>query len=202
MNLALGDADATVEQRIVVQPSRLMTGVGGGHDIDLRRLATDGVVLLGRVREGLDGKIAFVPDLGENLRRGDASMFDLMRRCDEHVARHGLDFPAPHRSTESLPDPAEVAAPILELDLAAAGIATIIWANGFCFEFDWVDLPVFRSCTASWSRVPCHKRGVTSVPGVYFLGLPWLHKWKSAFLFGVGEDAEYLARRIARNAQP
>ncbi len=37
------------------------------------------------------------------------------------------------------------------------------------------------------------RRGITDVPGLYFLGLPWLHKWKSAFPFGAGEDAEYLA---------
>jgi putative flavoprotein involved in K+ transport len=39
------------------------------------------------------------------------------------------------------------------------------------------------------------------VPGVYFLGLPWLHKLKSAFLHGVGEDAEYLAVQIAGDAR-
>ena len=101
---------------------------------------------------------------------------------------------------EALRDPAEVANPILALDLAAAGISTIIWANGFRYDFDWIDLPVFG--TAPSHRVPSHRRGITGVPGVYFLGLSWLHKWKSAFLFGVGDDAEHLAIRIARTARP
>ena len=196
-NLALGDADTTTDQRVKAQPSRLMTGVGGGHDVDLRRLAADGVVLLGRVRGGQDGKLALAPDLGANLARGDASLIALLRRCDEHVVRNGLDFPAPDPPQESRPEPAEAVDPILTLDLAAAGISAIIWANGFRYDFNWIDLPTFRDCAEPSHRVPSHKRGVTSVPGVYFLGLPWLHKWKSAFLFGVGEEAEYLAAQIA-----
>jgi len=196
-NLALGEADRTVEQRVNAQPSRLMTGVSGGHDVDLRQLAADGVTLLGRVLGGCDGKLALAADLGENLAHGDASLTALKRRCDDHVVRNGLDFPAPEACRETLPDPAEVADPILMLDLADAGISTLIWANGFRFDFGWIDLPAFGSCTDESNLVPCHKRGITDVPGLYFLGLPWLHKWKSAFLFGVGEDAEHLAANIA-----
>jgi putative flavoprotein involved in K+ transport len=201
-NLALGDADRTVDQRVDAQPSRLMTGVGGGHDIDLRRLAADGVVLLGRVLGGHDGKLSLAPDLGENLVRGDASLVDLLRRCDEHVARNGLDFPAPDTSAETVREPKEVADPILTLDLAAADISTIIWANGFRCDFGWIDLPIFGNAKEPVKRMPRHTRGITRVRGVYFLGLPWLHKWKSAFLFGVGEDAEYIAAQVVRDAQP
>jgi putative flavoprotein involved in K+ transport len=200
-NLALGDADTTVDQRISAQPSRLMTGVGGGHDVDLRRLAAEGVVLLGRVLGGRDGRLALAPDLGENLVRGDASLIALTRRCDEHVVRNRLEFPPPDPRTEILPDPKEVADPILTLDLAAEGISTIVWANGFRCDFSWIDLPIFGNGTESSNRVPRHKRGITCVPGVYVLGLPWLHKWKSAFLFGVGEDAEHLAEQIARGPE-
>ena len=199
-NLALGDADTTLDKRMHAQPSRLMTGVGGGHDVDLRRLAADGVVLLGRVLACRDGRLALAPDLGENLARGDASLIALTRRCDEYVVRNGLDFPAPE-GTEILPDPKEVASPILSLDLAAAGISTIIWANGFRYDFSWIDLPIFGNCPGLSHRAPSHKRGITCAPGVYFLGLPWLHKWKSAFLFGVGEDAEHIAGEIARDSR-
>jgi putative flavoprotein involved in K+ transport len=199
-NLALGDADTTVDQRVHAQPSRLMTGVGGGHDIDLRRLAADGVVLLGRVLGCQDGRLALAPDLGENLARGDASLVALTRRCDEYVARNGLNFPAPE-GTEPLPDPKEVSSPILSLDLVAAGVSTIIWANGFRYDFNWIDLPIFGDCSGLSKQALSHKRGITGVPGVYFLGLPWLHKWKSAFLFGVGEDAEHIAGEIASDAR-
>jgi putative flavoprotein involved in K+ transport len=196
-NLALGDADRTVDQRVSAQPSRLMTGVGGGHDVDLHRLARDGVVLLGRVRGGEDGRLALAPDLAENLARGDASLMALIRRCDEHVVRNGLDFPASDPHAAPLPDPKDASDPMLTLDLADASISTIIWAHGFRYDFSWIDLPIFGECTDPAHRAPRHKRGLTCIPGVYFLGLPWLHKWKSAFLFGVGEDADYLAAQLA-----
>jgi putative flavoprotein involved in K+ transport len=194
-NLALGDADMTVIERTGAQPSRLMTGVRGGYDVDLRGLAARGIVLLGRVVGAEDGKLTLAPDLNQNLKQGDASQVALERRCDVYAANHGLELPAPEPSVEFWPDPKEVTEPILTLDLATEKISTIVWANGFRFDFGWIELPVFGG--GEQTPGPSHIRGVTRVPGVYFLGLPWLHKWKSAFLFGVGEDAEYLATRIA-----
>ena len=67
---------------------------------------------------------------------------------------------------------------------------------------NWIDLQIFANETQPSGRVPVHKRGLTNVPGVYFLGLPWLHKLKSSFLHGVGEDAEHLAEHIANDARP
>ena len=197
---ALGDADTTVDQRQETQPSPLITGVGGGHDLNLHQLAAAGVVLLGRVLGGRDGRLTIAPDLGENLARGDASLIDFTRRADEHAARNGLDFPSSERP-EPLHNPKEVSDPLLALDLASAEISAIIWANGFRYDFDWIDLPIFGNGTQSSGRVPVHKRGITNIPGVYFLGLPWLYKLKSAFLSGVGEDAEHLAKHIAADAR-
>lgn len=197
---ATGLADETIAQWGGKRLSRLMTGVGGGHDMDLRRLAADGVVLLGRVLGGENGRLAIAPDLHDNLMRGDASLSEFTRRCDEHVTRSGMNLPPSEDPGEKLPEPREVTDPIRELDLANAGVSTIIWANGSRFDFDWIDLPIFANGSVPFRR-PVHTRGVTSVPGVYFLGLPWLHKWKSAFLFGVGEDAEHLASYIAGDAR-
>jgi putative flavoprotein involved in K+ transport len=198
--LALGDGDATVDQRKASHLSPLFTGVGGGHDADLRRLAADGVVLLGSILGGESGRLTISADLGENLVRGDASMIDFKDRADEHVARNGLEFPLSERA-EAPCNPKHVTDPVLSLDLAAAGISSIIWANGFRYDFDWIDLPIFANGTPSSGRMPEHKRGLTRVAGVYFLGLPWLHKLKSAFLNGVGEDAEHLAAHIASDGR-
>jgi putative flavoprotein involved in K+ transport len=198
-NLALGDADTTVDQRTDAPPSRLMTGVGGGHDVDLRRLAANGIVLLGRLLGGENGKLAFASDLGENLARGDASLVALLQRCDAHIVRSKLDLPLPDEPLEAMPDPKELNDPVLTLDLASENISSVISANGYRYDFSWVDLPIFGNDKSPSVRVPCHKRGVTRVNGAYFLGLPWLHKWKSAFLFGVGEDAEHLAMQITKD---
>ena len=81
---------------------------------------------------------------------------------------------------------------ILELDLKASGISTVIWATGYSFDFSLVKLPVFDA-----DGYPTQLRGVTTYEGLYFLGMPWLHKRKSGILFGVGDDAAYLAERIA-----
>jgi putative flavoprotein involved in K+ transport len=198
---ALGDGDTTVDRRKASYQSPLFTGVRGGHDADLRRLAADGVMLLGSVLGGQNGRLTISPDLGENLMRGDASLIDFTDRVDEHVARSGLQFPSSERA-EVTCRPMDVTDPVLSLDLAAAGVGSVIWANGFRYDFDWIDLPIFANGTVSSERIPEHKRGRTRVPGVYFLGLPWLHKLKSAFLNGVGEDAEHLAAHIAADLRP
>jgi putative flavoprotein involved in K+ transport len=194
--MALGEADVTVDRRQDDQPPRLITGVGGGHDVDLRRLAADGVVLLGRVRGEQGGRLAIADDLGEHLAQGDASFNDFIQQADQYAARKGLDLPPPDEHAHVLCSPKVVVEPLLTLDIAAANITTIIWANGFRYDFNWIDLPIFERANQSCGRVPVHHRGIAEVPGVYFLGLPWLHKIKSSFLWGVGEDAEYLAKHI------
>ena len=80
---------------------------------------------------------------------------------------------------------------ITELDLHAAGITSVIWAIGYRFDFSWVHLPVFDG-----DGYPIQQRGVTAYPGLYFLGLPWLHTATSGLLYGVGEDAAHIAAHI------
>jgi putative flavoprotein involved in K+ transport len=193
--IATGSADATLGEWRGARLSRLMTGVGGGHDIDLRRLAADGVVLLGHVDGAEDGRLHLADTLAHHLAHGDASLAEFNRRCDEAALAQGLDLPPAEAPAPALPDPAEATAPRRTLDLAREGIATVIWANGARPDFAWVELPVFGD--AAIRRMPQHARGVTAEPGLYFIGLPWLHKWKSAFLFGADEDAAYLAAHIA-----
>jgi putative flavoprotein involved in K+ transport len=196
--LAFGDGDTTIEQQREEPPPRLLTGVGGGHDLNLRQLAADGVVLLGRVLGGQDGRLTIANDLGENLARGDASLVDFTRQADDYAALQGLELPPREVRTKILRTLKQVTDPILTLDIAAESISTIIWANGFHYDFDWINLPIFANRTSSLGRAPVHRRGITAISGAYFLGLPWLYKLKSAFLNGVGEDAEYLAERIAQ----
>ncbi len=70
---------------------------------------------------------------------------------------------------------------------------SIIWCTGYRPAFDWIEIPVFDLLGA-----PIQQRGVTSCPGLYFLGLHWMHSFKSGALFGVGDDAEFIADLIAR----
>jgi len=193
--IATGSADSTLREWKGARLSRLMTGVDGGYDIDLRRLAADGLVLLGRVEAAENGRIAIADDLASSMAHGDESLEAFARRCDEAAKALQLDLPPADPLPDALPDPTELQTPIRHVDLARENIRTVIWANGAHAEFGWIDLPVFGRSPGP-KKTPVHARGVTAEAGLYFLGLPWLHKWKSAFLFGADEDAAYLATHI------
>jgi putative flavoprotein involved in K+ transport len=72
---------------------------------------------------------------------------------------------------------------------------TVIWATGFEPDHSWIDAAIFDDA----DKV-AHRRGVTSSPGLYFLGLPWQYTRGSALLGWVKEDAEHIAGEIARAA--
>ncbi len=195
---ALGHLDqiATETSSASRVPAPLVTGVDGGRDIDLRAYSSRGVTLVGRVLDVRDGRVALAPDLQHNLRVGDESFERFTRDVDEYVVREGLDAPldAANRRAESAKDDTEN---ITGIDLATTGIRSVIWATGYSLDFDWIDLPIFDE-----QRRPIHRRGVTPSPGIYLLGLAWLHKRKSSFLYGVGEDAGYISEHMALQHSP
>jgi len=107
---------------------------------------------------------------------------------DGYIARQGL--PAPEEAVAVLRD--GYAAPLLEeLDATAAGISSVIWANGYSFDFSLVRLPVFDA-----DGYPLQQQGATDYPGLYFVGLPWLTRQKSGLFLGVGEEAAAIAQSI------
>ncbi len=87
--------------------------------------------------------------------------------------------------------PVSATEPVGELDLAAAGVNSIVWATGFAVDYGWLQVDAFDA-----GGRPNHRRGVSSEPGVYFLGLPWLSRRGSSFIWGVWHDARYLADQI------
>jgi putative flavoprotein involved in K+ transport len=176
-------------------PSRLLpviSGAHGGHTIDFRRFAADGVTLLGRISAARDGVLEVAPDLAESLAGGDAAYAGFVERADAHVESHDLPMAQDPAALARLPDPASVTAPFRRLDAKAEGIAAVIWATGYGPDFGWIDIPVLNP-----HGEPIHRHGTTDVPGLYFLGLQWLSKMSSSFLSGVGDDAAVLADHIA-----
>jgi putative flavoprotein involved in K+ transport len=169
-----------------------VSGAHGGQTVDFRRLAARGMTLLGRTDACKEGVLSFAPDLARNIAQGDANYLSLLAEADDYVARQGLDMPEEPEAHEIGPDPACMINPVLTLDLAEAGITSIIWATGYALDFGWLDLDVFDE-----SGRPRHRRGVSVEPGLYFLGLPWLSCRGSSFIWGVWPDAEYLAGHIA-----
>jgi putative flavoprotein involved in K+ transport len=189
---ALGLFDMTAEQRGPIRVNPSITGAYGGYTIDFRRFAADGITLLGRVLAARDGVLEIAPGLAKSLANGDIYYATFLDMLDAHVERHGLDLPEDHAARMVLADPPCVIEPIRHLDLGQSDIHAVIWATGYGLDFGWIDIPVKDA-----NGEPVHRNGITDVPGLYFLGLPWLSRMNSSFLSGVGDDAAVLADHIA-----
>jgi putative flavoprotein involved in K+ transport len=168
-----------------------VSGARGGHTVEFRRYASQGMTLVGMAKSYRDGVMQFAPDLADNLRRGDADYLSVLDEADAFAARNGLDLPQEPAARLIDPDPPSVTDPILELDLKKAGITTIIWATGYAFDYGWLKVGAFDE-----TGKPVHQRGVSTEPGLYFLGLPWQSRRGSSFIWGVWHDARYLADQI------
>jgi len=168
-----------------------VSGAHGGSTIDFRDLAVRGITLVGRTASFDNGTLRFAPDLAENIANGDASYLKLLDLADAYVARNGLDLPVQPEARTLGPDPDCLAQPVGELDLTAAGVSSIVWATGFTVDYSWLRVNAFDE-----NGKPKHRRGVSAEPGVYFLGLPWLSRRGSSFIWGVWHDARYVADHI------
>ena len=169
----------------------LMTGVRGGRTVDLRQLAREGITLLGSLLDAVDGHLHFAADLNANLKAGDDSFVHFVRTIDGFIEQTGIAAPPEEGFDPYLRETPEVLREINVLDLRASNITTVVWATRYRYDFGWIDCPVFDE-----RGLPMQQRGVTAAAGVFFLGLSRMYKVKSAFLWGVGEDAEFLAEQI------
>lgn len=188
----LGLWDAKTPHPSMEHTTIAVSGAYGGHTVDFRQLAEEGMTLLGRAETYRDGAMHFAGDLQQNIHRGDADYLSVLDLADAYAAKQGLDMPEEPEARRIPPDPHCVTNPVLQLDLKQAGIAAIIWATGFALDYSWVKIDLFDE-----KGRPKHERGVSIVPGLYFLGLPWLSRRASSFIWGVWKDAEYLGAQIA-----
>ena len=164
------------------------TGKDGGHTINLHQFARDGVMLLGHIENGQGYRITLAPDLKDNLAKADKFEAELVNQIDEYIEINGLD--APIEKLPNMSDGFEVEV-IEEMDLKSADVTSVIWATGYKFDFSLVKFPIFDE-----DGYPMQKRGFTEYPGLFFVGLPFLHTSKSGLLYGVGDDAAHVASDI------
>ena len=188
----LGKWDAVTPPSGAEHVTIAVSGARGGHTVDFRDLAALGIDLLGMTGAYDNGTLRFAADLRANIANGDANYLALLDEADAYVARNGLDLPEEPDARTLGPYPACVTDPIRELDLAAAGVTSIIWATGYTLDFGWLQVDAFDADGA-----PAHRRGVSTEPGVYFLGLPWLARRGSSFIWGVWHDAKFVADHIS-----
>ena len=172
------------------------SGAYGGHTIDFRDFAAQGMILLGHALSAADGVMHFAPDLIDSLAHGDAAHHAFMDRIDAYIDRKGLNLPLDPDARQTAPEPPGLRTPMTEVNLRQANIASIIWATGYDLDFSWIDIPIFDP-----KGVPRHQGGICDVPGLYFIGLTWLSQFSSSFLFGVSDDAARLAAHITGRSQ-
>jgi putative flavoprotein involved in K+ transport len=188
----LGKWDAAAPPEGKEHVTIAVSGADGGKTVDFRKFAAAGMTLVGRTERFENGVMHFAADLARNIEQGDANYLSVLDEADAFVKRNGLDLPEEPDARVIGPDPRCMTDPLRELNLIETGVASIIWATGFSSDYSWLKVDAFDT-----NGRPKHQRGVSSEPGIYFLGLPWLSRRGSSFIWGVWHDAKFLADHIA-----
>ena len=187
--------DQLSDPRMLTWPNPQLSGVGPqGHTVGLQSLAAMGVRLLGRPTSADAGRIVLEDTLGASIAFADRLAVDLIATADHAIAEAGIDAPPaePDPADMPHPDPTSVHSPT-EIDLPRAGISTIIWTTGFGGDFGY--LPPGALDAAGH---PVHDGLRSALPGLYYLGFPWLVKRKSGIIHGLAEDGAAVVGLIAQ----
>jgi putative flavoprotein involved in K+ transport len=176
-------------RRVRKLPSAQLIGTPEKTTLDLNTLTDRGVQLVGRVA-GVNGKkLQFSGGLANITKLADLKLGRLLTTFDEWIDTHGLalelspaERPAPTRLDTS---------PRLEMNLESGEIKTVIWATGFRPDYSWLKVPVLDR--KGFIR---HQGGVADTPGLYVMGLPFMRRRKSSFLFGTEDDARVVSEHL------
>lgn len=190
--MEMGHYEMTIDKHPLGEQARektnhYMTGRDGGHEIDLRQFAREGVKLYGSMKNIQGPLLEFQPDLQKNLDDADHIYVGIRKEIDKFIAANGIDAPV-EPPFEKAWEPAQE---VSQIDCKESGITSIVWAIGFRPDYRWIELPAFDG-----AGQPKYERGVSVAPGLHFLGLPWLNTWGSGRFLGVADDAQYLAKTI------
>ncbi len=163
-----------------------LSGHGEPHDTNLRKMASEGLRLVGRFEAAQGTTARFASDLPGSLHFADTFFQQALQpRLDRFAERTGLDLPDDQLEQFDYEPPV-----ITELDLAREAIATVIWTSGYRPDLGWIELPVLDEF-----GLPVTRGGQTDVPGLSFIGTPYLVDMASANLVGLERDARALAER-------
>jgi putative flavoprotein involved in K+ transport len=175
-------------------PSLQLAGTPDRSTLDLNALSDLGVTLVGRFVGLADGKAQFAGSLRNMCAMSDLKMGRLLDTIDAWIdtrARdHDLDgeVAPPHR----LPPTRVPDEPPLLMNLAETNIRSIIWATGYRPDYTWLEVPVLDH-----KGMIRHDGGITSSPGLYLMGAPFMRRRKSTLIDGAGDDARELSAHLA-----
>ena len=164
-----------------------LSGHKGGHNTDLRAMAESGITLVGRIA-GVDGeRLALAPGLGATLSQIDRFFDEKFQPIIDKYIELAGEAVTPDENAWSSYEPPEPDA----LDLRRAGISTVLWTSGFRPDYTWIDAPITDDM-----GLPRTRRGVSEVPGLYFVGALWQTNQLSATLFGPWLDSRHIAEAM------
>ena len=191
---AIGDLERTIDEVRDPEaskraPSVALSGANGGEQLDLTVLHRLGVTVAGRLETFDTGQAFFANDLQPAIDDSERRLLRLLDRIDAHIDRtHEGRWPHP----SDRPPPVRLPTGPASVDLRAYGISTVVWATGYRREYPWLRVPVLEGAGEI-----VHRHGITSVSGLYVLGLKFQRRRASHFIGGVGADAAWIADRIA-----
>ncbi len=168
-------------------PSPQLAGTPEGRDSDINTLRAAGVETFGRLAGVAGGSLQFSGSLGNVVKLADLKMNRLLDSIDEYIDARGLDAgPVERPALTALGEK-----PRLALRLASGEVSTVIWACGYRPDYSWLDLPALDG-----KGMPRHQGGAGDLPGLYFMGLPFMRRRKSSFICGAGDDARDIVHHL------
>jgi putative flavoprotein involved in K+ transport len=185
--------DSLADKSISRASQPQISGLGRyGHSLSLQYLASQGAVILGRLLDIDSGRLVLGDEAAAHVHFADEFSSRAKNDIDAYLERMNI-VPSPLEDDPAdVPDiEARCVSPLRELDLRQANVSTVIWSTGFGGDFSWIQLPILDD-----QNKPIHTRGVSPERGLYFVGFPWLNSRKSGILYGIGEDAQYIAHAI------
>jgi putative flavoprotein involved in K+ transport len=174
----------------------LVSGVGiRGHTVSLQSLHKKGIQIMGRLKNIENDTIFFEKNAGEHVRCGDDFSENIKARIDDYILQYGIAVDESEEDEADQPDiNASCAQLVLSVNCNDKNINTVIWTTGFTGDFSFIHLPVLTH-----DGKPIHQNGVSPVPGLYFVGFPWLRSRKSGIIYGITDDAAFIVNEIVKN---
>lgn len=163
----------------------------GGRSLDLPALEGLGVTLLGRLTQTRGEHVTFDQSVADNIAYADTVAASLTAKADSYITAHSIDAPDTDRSPTAGP---RASAPIIDLDLAAANITSVIWCTGFTGDLSWAPAPILDD-----HGLPRHNGCTSPIPGLWFIGFPWLTRRRSGILHGIPTDAATIVDGVLRH---
>lgn len=151
-------------------------------------------MILGRLLDVETDTFVLSDEAAAHVRFADEFSQKVKDGVDAYLAKAGIIPPPLEADAADVPDSqTECVSPLRQLNFREARVSTVIWATGFTADFSWIHLPAVDA-----EGKPIHQRGISPIRGLYFIGFPWLNSRKSGIIYGIEEDAHYIAGAITQ----